>query len=449
MKKYLYVLSGVVVAFFASTGINATTVPTDMYVEPGAHSCLVTWTDDDNSAWNLRYRLFTDGPEEPVQLAAINGTSYNSQGYQAVTLTSPWSGNNVYGGYGAIYFRNATHQSATTDGYIRFTIPTNYQNGTFTVNITTASTQYGSGRFVVGSTQTTAVVYNMSTGETHSWTVTGSTGDVITITSPEDQYSPDIALVAVSYVPAKEWTYVNNLTKTEYTIEDLELATEYEVQVQAIGSDGALSDWCRPDVFMTLDEDPFVPTVHIMGEIDDQAWSPSDGTKMQYDPENELYTATVHIEADKTFGFSTELDDNGDMGGWNYILPFRFGPENIGDEELRLTDELIGKPLTLSWDNFSDVRALKTGDYEITLSLEQNYVIIGMLEPAYQLGDVNKDGVVSISDVSALINALLAGTEDVETDHYNPAAAEMNGDSKVTIADVSYLISFLLSTTPE
>jgi hypothetical protein len=446
MKKYLYVLSGVVVAIFASTGINATTVPTDMYVEPGAHSCLVTWNDEDNSAWNLRYRLFTDGPEEPVQLAAINGTSYNSQGYQAVTLTSPWSGNNVYGGYGAIYFRNATHQSATTDGYIRFTIPANYQNGTFTVNITTASTQYGSGRFVVGSTQIAAVEYNMSTGETHSWTVTGSTGDVITITSPEDQYSPDIALVAVYFVPAKEWTYVNNLTKTEYTIEDLELATEYEVQVQAIGNNGTLSDWCRPDVFMTLDEDPFVPTVHIMGEIDDQAWSPSDGTKMQYDPENELYTATVHIEADRTFGLSTELDDNGDMGGWNYILPFRFGPENIGDEELRLTDELIGKPLALSWDNFSDVRALRTGDYEITLSLEQNYVIIGMLEPAYQLGDVNKDGKVSIADVTTLINVLLSGNVTVETDNYSPAAANVNGDDKISIADVTALINLLLST---
>ena len=443
MKKNIFILLGIITA---SVGITATTVPTDMYVEPDTHSCFVTWNDDENSAWNLRYRLFTDEPEEPVQLAAINGTSYNSQGYQAVTLTSPWSGNNVYGGYGAIYFRNATHQSATTDGYIRFTIPTNYQNGTFTVNITTASTQYGSGRFVVGSTQTAAFEYNMSIGETHSWTVTGSTGDVITITSPEDQYSPDIALIAVYFVPTKEWTYANNLTKTEYTIEDLELATEYEVQVQAIGSDGTLSDWCRPDVFMTLEEDPFVPTVHILGEIDDQAWAPDAGTKMEYDPETETYTATVHIEADRTFGFTTEIDANGDMGGWNYILPYRFGPENIGDEELSLTDELIGRPLTLSWDNFSDVRALRTGDYEITLSLEQNYVIIGMLEPAYQLGDVNKDGKVSIADVTTLINVLLNGNVTVETDNYSPAAANVNGDDKISIADVTALINLLLST---
>ena len=449
MKRISLILSGVIVAFIASVGINATTAPYDMYVEPGTHSCLVTWEDDENSAWNLHYRLFTDEPEDPVELGSIDGTAYNSQGYQAVTLSSPWSGNNVYGGYGAIYFRNATHQSATTDGYIKFTIPADYQNGTFTVEITTANTDYGSGRFVVGSTQTAAVEYNMSTGETHSWTVTGSAGEVITITSPENQYSPDIALVAVNYMPTKEWTYVNDLDKMAYEIEDLEMATDYEVQVQAIGDDGTLSDWTRPDVFTTLEEEPIIPVVHIMGQINDQVWAPDAGTKMEYDPETEIYTATVQIEADKTFGFTTEIDANGDMGGWNYILPFRFGPENIGDEELRLTDELIGKPLTLSWTTFSDLRALRTGVYEITLSLEQKYVIIGMLEPIYQIGDVNKDGKVSIADVTALISALLSDTMDVETDNYSPAAANVNGDDKISIADVTALISYLLTSTGE
>ena len=445
MKKYLFALSGVIIAFISSIGINAADAPYNMYVEPGTYSCLVTWEDDENSAWNLRYRLFTDEPEEPVLLHSLNGTSYTNQSYQAVTLSSPWSGNNVYGGYGAIYFRNASHQSATTDGYIKYTIPSGYENKTFTVDITTASGQYGSGRFVVGSTQTAAVQYNMSTSETHSWTVTGSSGDVITITSPEDQFSPDIALIAVYYVPEKEWTYVNNLTKTEYNIEDLEISTDYEVQVQAIGDNGTLSDWCRPDVFTTLDEEPIMTVVHIMGEIDDQIWAPDAGTKMDYDPDTEIYTATVHIEADKTFGFTTEIDANGDMGGWNYILPYRFGPENIGDEELRLTDELIGQPLTLSWENFSDLRALRSGEYEITLSLEQKYVIIGRISVDVLIGDVNKDGKISITDVTALVEALLSETTDVETDSFDPVAANVNGDDKISITDVTALINYLLS----
>ena len=449
MKRFSFVLSGVIVAFIASVGINATEAPYNLYVEQSSHSCLVSWDDEENSAWNLRYRLFTDEPEDPVQLGSINGSSYNSQGYQAVTLSSPWSGNNVYGGYGAIYFRNATHQSATTDGYIKFTIPAGYENKTFTVDLTTASTNYGSGRFAVGSTQTTAVQYNMSTGETHTWTVTGSTGEVITITSPEDQYSPDIALVAVYYIPEKEWTYVNNLTKTEYNIEDLEPETDYEVQVQAIGDDGTLSDWTRPDVFTTLaeGEEPIIPSVHILGQVDDQEWAFDAGTKMEYDEDTEIYTATVHVAADATFGFTTEIDINGDLGGWNYVNLFRFGPEIDGEGPFDLTEDRLGQQLPLSseWDHFSDVHVLVAGDYEITVNLEKHYIIIGRISVDVLIGDVNKDGKVSIADVTALINALLSETTTVETDDYNPVAANVNGDDKINISDVTALINLLLS----
>ena len=442
MKKLLFVLSGAVTAFMASVGINATTVPYNMYVEPGTHSCLVTWEDDDNSAWNLRYRLFTDEPEDPVLLHSLDGTSYTNQSYQAVTLSSPWSSENVYGGYGAIYFRNASHQSATTDGYIKYTIPTGYENQTFTVNITTASGQYGAGRFVVGSTQTTAVEYNMSATETHSWTVTGSTGDVITITSPENQYSPDIALIEVYFVPTKEWTYVYNLDKMEYTIEDLEMSTDYEVQVQAIGDNGTVSDWTRADVFTTLDEEPIIPDVHILGEVDGQEWASDAGTKMEYDPATETYTATVFIEADKTFGFTTEIDPNGELGGWEYINQFRFGPESNGLFEL--TEDRLGQqlPLNFEWDHFSDVHVLSAGEYEITVSLERNYLIIGKIsEPphGFEIGDVNHDGSVSIKDVTALIDYLLGSSSDICT-----ICADVNGDENVSIKDVTDLIDKLL-----
>lgn len=451
MKKNIFILLGVITA---SVGITATTVPTDMYVEPDTHSCFVTWNDDENSAWNLRYRLYAEEPEVEI-LSTVSGTdfTYSSTGYYEIVLPAPWGGTNVRGGLNSIiYFRN-NYNNDGSYGNITYTVPEGYTNAVFTMKITTATTSDGSGNLAVSTPQTAAVNHYFNIGETYAWAVVASSGQKITITTTDNNFSPDIAVLEVykgdatgMKMRALDWTYVYNLDKTAYVIEDLEAGTEYEVQVQAIGDDGALSDWCRPDVFTTLDEEPFVPTVHIMGEIDDQAWAPDAGTKMEYDPETETYTATVHIEADRTFGFTTEIDANGDMGGWNYILPYRFGPENIGDEELSLTDELIGRPLTLSWDNFSDVRALRTGDYEITLSLEQNYVIIGMLEPAYQLGDVNKDGKVSIADVTTLINVLLSGNVTVETDNYSPAAANVNGDDKISIADVTALINLLLST---
>ena len=216
------------------------------------------WTDATPAANVASYTLEVNAkpvePEVIELIGSINGTSYTNQSYQAVTLSAPWSGNNVYGGYGAIYFRNATHQSATTDGYIKFTIPAGYQNKTFTLKLTTASGQYGSGRFVVGSTQTAAVEYSMSASEAHSWLVTGSTGEVITITSPEDQYSPDIAYIevyagdATATLNATEtgnetYRLITGITDKFYTVENLTAEGTFLYKVKALYIDGTESDW--------------------------------------------------------------------------------------------------------------------------------------------------------------------------------------------------------------
>ena len=216
------------------------------------------WTDETPDA-NVDSYTLEVSPKvvEPVYelIGSIDGTSYTNQGYQAVSLSAPWSGNNVYSGNGAIYFRNATHASATTDGYIRYTIPAGYQNKTFTVRIVTASGQYGSGRFVVSSNQTSAVTYNMSEGEVHNWLVTGSTGNVITITSPEDQYSPDIALIEIYSGNATEaklkanetgdatYRLITGITDKFYTVNDLTAEGTFLYRVKALYIDGTESAW--------------------------------------------------------------------------------------------------------------------------------------------------------------------------------------------------------------
>lgn len=65
--------------------------------------------------------------------------------------------------------------------------------------------------------------------------------------------------------------------------------------------------------------------------------------------------------------------------------------------------------------------------------------------PEVKLGDVNKDGNVNISDVTALIDALLGGNSTVETDNYSPANSDVNEDNNVNISDVTALIDKLLS----
>lgn len=232
------------------------------------------WTDQTPAANVESYTLeVTPKVVEPELLGTINGTSYTNQNYQAVTLTAPWSGTNVFGGYGAIYFRNSGHSSATTDGNIKYTIPANYENMTFTVRITTsATTGYGTGRFAVGSNQTAAVEYNMTTGgESHYWLVTGSTGDVITITSPETQYSPDIALIEVYSGDATPATLMATETggansrliegitpDTYYTVKDLTAGGTFLYRVKALYIDGTQSDWSNiQEVTLHENEHPY------------------------------------------------------------------------------------------------------------------------------------------------------------------------------------------------
>lgn len=58
-------------------------------------------------------------------------------------------------------------------------------------------------------------------------------------------------------------------------------------------------------------------------------------------------------------------------------------------------------------------------------------------------GDVNCDGNVTISDVTALINYLLSG----DATGISVEAANCNQDESVSISDVTALINFLLSGT--
>ena len=70
---------------------------------------------------------------------------------------------------------------------------------------------------------------------------------------------------------------------------------------------------------------------------------------------------------------------------------------------------------------------------------------VTLAEQAGKLGDVNKDGFVNISDVTALIDALLGGHVMDETDNYSPDNANVNEDESVDISDVTALIDLLLS----
>ena len=59
--------------------------------------------------------------------------------------------------------------------------------------------------------------------------------------------------------------------------------------------------------------------------------------------------------------------------------------------------------------------------------------------PDWLLGDVNRDGQVSIADVTALVNHLQGVSGD-----YNLLAADVSQDGEISLADVGALVLLLL-----
>ena len=122
-----------------------------------------------------------------------------------------------------------------------------------------------------------------------------------------------------------------------------------------------------------------------------------------------------------------------------------------GNFELSLDQQSWGNSLTLdaSGETFY-VRLASTataGEYEGVITATAGEVtayaeVEGTVSlPEVRIGDVNRDGFVTISDVTTLIDYLLGGDESM----IDLLAADVNQNESVTIADVTALIDLLLS----
>ena len=245
-----------------------------------------------------------------------------------------------------------------------------------------------------------------------------------------------------------DWIVVENLADAAYTIEGLTPETTYEVQVQSYNA-GYESDWTASTYFTTIAD------VYILGEVNNQTWAANAGTQMAYDAENQVYTATVTLDGrgqsgENYFSFSTVLAENNDDGGWAYIKPFRFGAvTDENNSDFWYDDMYDGQTLSLAYGGDKDPAAFRVmaGEYELTLSLENMTLIIHKVsgpEPEVLRGDVNRDGSVTIGDVTDLIDHLLSSDLE-EGEHFSPDNANTNLDESISIGDVTALIDFLLS----
>ena len=230
-----------------------------------------------------------------------------------------------------------------------------------------------------------------------------------------------------------------------YLVENLTPGATYEYYVVGThyAGQGGLASWSSTVQEVTL---PLVDHVYILGEVNDKTWAANDGELMEYDAVKNVYTATVTFDGRNSgynyFSFSTELANDNDNGGWAYIRPFRFGAVSEGN--FLVTDEQLNKELSLEMNEEPHAFQIPAGTYDMTVDYANMKLVIKKEQPAIQIGDVNKDGQVSIADVTELIDHLLSD-DYTESDHFSPVAANVNEDESISIADVTALIDILLA----
>ena len=117
-----------------------------------------------------------------------------------------------------------------------------------------------------------------------------------------------------------------------------------------------------------------------------------------------------------------------------------------GDADYRLITGITDKHYTVNGlgsggTYFYHVKAHYIDGTESDWSNDQIVTLVEGAGHGYQAGDVNHDGTVSISDVTALIDYLLSSGSGACA-----ICGDVNGDDSVTIADVTSLIDLLLSS---
>ncbi len=120
-----------------------------------------------------------------------------------------------------------------------------------------------------------------------------------------------------------------------------------------------------------------------------------------------------------------------------------------------LTEDDINLCTELNDNNEQDcvIRSLSTGDQQTGFysnweaKANQAFLVTKDFNPVklFLVGDVNRDGNISIGDVTALVNIILGkATYPKDNDKYDFAAADVNNDKTITIGDVTALVNIIL-----
>jgi len=190
--------------------------------------------------------------------------------------------------------------------------------------------------------------------------------------------------------------------------------------------------------------DPVTGKLYILGQVNDNNWNPSTGIEMSTTDED-VYTladATFTDSGDgyAYFSFTSKLGEN--ENDWSFG-DYRRGAESDGYE---ITDEMLGTKVTLADWGSTDAFKVAAGVYDVTVYLSSDKVVLTKKETEthYFQGDVNHDQDVNISDVTAIIDRVLANKTIEGVCDY---CSDVNGDGDINISDVTALIDLVLNST--
>ena len=155
--------------------------------------------------------------------------------------------------------------------------------------------------------------------------------------------------------------------------------------------------------------------------------------------EGESYAPEIYTYENMDLWEVTDADsddpENCDLPDW-IDVELNYGLDDEGEE-----DEDIVIP-TITAAPLPEGVAYR--ECNIKFSYPGAYIIFKAMqgeEPDFLKGDVNRDGKVNVSDVTALINMILGViTKDEES-------ADVNGDGKINVSDVTALVNIILGAT--
>ncbi|MBR1789499.1 MAG: dockerin type I repeat-containing protein [Bacteroidaceae bacterium] len=194
------------------------------------------------------------------------------------------------------------------------------------------------------------------------------------------------------------------------------------------------------DVFYIQNSSTGKYLVDSNGRLGVQAYSSLDDAKAA-----EVAAWTLTFDPATRWYHLTSVKNGNKLSHQNYVWGLNKEDENINIVKSVNTGKYwLNTPTTNGRNLLGDLSCGTTAPLDTTNANGQDWTLIRVTpEVAVNYGDVNRDGTISIADVTALVNIVL-GKDSGDTPVYDHAAADVNQDGSISIADVTALVNVVL-----